>query len=111
MEKQSLYCYRAIIEKTTDGKWHATVSDLPGCQVSGNSYCNAIEKVKAAIESWLEDLSDAGEAFPQSEIEDREIVIAAEPLLFPGGGSGDENVSVGRSRSRGRSGIIQTRST
>ena len=53
------------IEKETDGRWIAEVSDLPGVLVYGTSREEAIAKVEALALRVIADRLDHGESIPE----------------------------------------------
>jgi len=48
-----------------DQVYVAQVPDLPGCIAHGRSEQDAVENAKSAIEVYLEDLSESGDAIPE----------------------------------------------
>ena len=47
-----------------DGRWSATIPELPGCSSWGYSQQEALANIKDAAEIYIEDMIDAGEGFP-----------------------------------------------
>lgn len=62
--------YRVLLEQDEDGKFTATVPELPGCISSGNSRDEALENVKEAIEAYIESLEKHDEPVPPSITEE-----------------------------------------
>ena len=58
------YAYPAILY-SDDGKIGVTVPDLPGCHTFGNDKADALFMAKDAVEMWLWDAEEKGEAIPQ----------------------------------------------
>lgn len=56
--------YTVILEQEEDGGFVVTVPALPGCVTQGDTREDAIRNVKEAIELYLEDCRQAGEAVP-----------------------------------------------
>ncbi|MCL2043089.1 MAG: type II toxin-antitoxin system HicB family antitoxin [Treponema sp.] len=59
------YVYPAIIS-AEDGKFLVSVPDLPGLHTFGNSMADALYMAQDAIEMWLWDAENNGEAIPQA---------------------------------------------
>lgn len=66
--------YRVYFEQDEDGKFTATVPELPRCISSGETRAQALENVKEAIEAYVESLRKHNEPVPPSIHE--EIVTA-----------------------------------
>lgn len=58
-----------------DGYWIAEVPSLPGCHTFGETRAEALEKIKEAIEVYIEALEQDGLEVPQ-EYNNVELVIA-----------------------------------
>lgn len=62
------YTFRVVVEEdiTEDGQraYHATCPALKGCHTWGHSYTEALANAREAIELYVEDLREAGEAIP-----------------------------------------------
>jgi predicted RNase H-like HicB family nuclease len=50
-----------------DEAYIVTVPELPGCKTHGNTYKEAVQQGKDAIETWLLFLNDIGEVIPEPE--------------------------------------------
>lgn len=74
--------FTVMLEREADGGFVAIVPALPGCVSQGDSRENALENVRAAIEAYIEDCRDSGEAVP-TEV-GREIVTVEAPLRKTG---------------------------
>ncbi|MBU7013578.1 MAG: type II toxin-antitoxin system HicB family antitoxin [Theionarchaea archaeon] len=48
-----------------DGEYLAIVPELPGCTASGKTEEEALQKVKAAIEEWLQAAKKEGKSIPE----------------------------------------------
>ncbi|HHW40959.1 MAG TPA: type II toxin-antitoxin system HicB family antitoxin [Syntrophomonadaceae bacterium] len=48
-----------------DGRWMAEVPALPGCVTWGNTKEQAIERIREAIELYLEVLTEEGKPIPE----------------------------------------------
>lgn len=56
--------YTVVLQQEPDGGYVATVPALPGCVSQGDSREEALRNIKEAIDLYLEDVLDAGEAIP-----------------------------------------------
>lgn len=59
-----MYTYKIHLHKETDGGFTVSVPALPGCVTYGEDLDKAIAMAKEAIELFLEELQDRGEAIP-----------------------------------------------
>ncbi len=59
--------YRVLLRKEPEGGYTAIVPLLPGCISYGDTIEEAIERVKEAIEGYLETLKAHGEEIPTEE--------------------------------------------
>ena len=55
--------YRVLFEQDEDGKFTATVPELPGCISCGDTRDKALRNVREAIEAYVESLEKHGEQF------------------------------------------------
>jgi predicted RNase H-like HicB family nuclease len=58
--------YRVLFEQDEDGKFTATVPELPGCISCGNTRDEALQNIKEAIEAYIESLRKHDEPVPPS---------------------------------------------
>ncbi|MDG6907417.1 MAG: type II toxin-antitoxin system HicB family antitoxin [Nitrososphaerota archaeon] len=58
--------YRVLFEQDEDGKFTATVPELPGCISCGDTREGALANVKEAIEAYIESLQKHNEPVPPS---------------------------------------------
>ena len=58
--------YRVLFQQDEDGKFTATVPELPGCISSGKTRDEALKNIKEAIEAYVESLEKHGEPVPPS---------------------------------------------
>ena len=59
-----MYTYKLHLNKEEDGGFTVIVPALPGCITYGENVDQAIEMAKEAIELYIEELQDRGEAIP-----------------------------------------------
>ncbi len=57
-----------------DGNWIAEVPSLPGCHSDGRTRAEAIERVKEAIEVYVEALEEDNLPVPE-EFHDAELIV------------------------------------
>ena len=50
--------YQAVFQEETEGGFSVWVPDLPGCASQGETLEEALENIKAAIELYLEDVTE-----------------------------------------------------
>jgi len=74
--------FTVMLERVEDGGFVAIVPALPGCVSQGGSREHALENVREAIEAYIEDCRESGEAVP-TEV-GREIVTVETPLRKTG---------------------------
>ena len=61
-----------VLQRESDGGYVATVPALPGCVSQGDTRAEVLKNIEEAIELYLEDVREAGEAIPVET--DREYV-------------------------------------
>lgn len=59
-----MYTYKIYLHKEPEGGFTVTVPALPGCITYGEDIDEAIAMAKEAIELYIEELKDRGEAVP-----------------------------------------------
>jgi len=74
--------FTVMLKREEDGGFVAIVPALPGCVSQGGSREHALENVREAIEAYIEDCRESGEAVP-TEV-GREIVTVETPLRKTG---------------------------
>jgi predicted RNase H-like HicB family nuclease len=62
--------YRVLFEQDEDGKFTATVPELPGCISCGSTRDEALRNIKDAIEAYIESLRKHDEPVPPSIYEE-----------------------------------------
>lgn len=55
------------VERETDGRWIAEVSELPGCLAYGETQASALAKAKALARCVLADRMEHGEPVPAGD--------------------------------------------
>ncbi|MFI5419715.1 MAG: type II toxin-antitoxin system HicB family antitoxin [Nitrososphaerales archaeon] len=58
--------YRVLVEQDEDGKFTATVPELPGCISCGDTREEALKNIREAIEAYIESLQKHNEPVPPS---------------------------------------------
>ncbi len=56
--------YTVVLQRENDGGYIATVPALPGCVSQGDTRAEVLKNIEQAIELYLEDIREAGEAIP-----------------------------------------------
>jgi predicted RNase H-like HicB family nuclease len=64
--------YTVVLQRENDGGYIATVPALPGCVSQGDTRAEVLKNIEEAIELYLEDVRETGEAIPVEA--DREYV-------------------------------------
>ena len=59
-----MYTYKLHLHKEEEGGYTVTVPALPGCVTFGEDVDDAIAMAKEAIELYIEELNERGEAVP-----------------------------------------------
>jgi predicted RNase H-like HicB family nuclease len=59
-----------------DGRWTAAVPALPGCVTGGETKEQALERIKEAVELYLEVLAEEGRPIPEDRSDYARIEIA-----------------------------------
>ena len=76
------YVFKVAIElhKFEDGRdaWHASCPALKGCHTRGHSYAEALASIREAIDPYVQDLREAGQAIPV----DQGTIELAEPAVL-----------------------------
>ncbi|MHB1646974.1 MAG: type II toxin-antitoxin system HicB family antitoxin [bacterium] len=73
---KSQYNYTIILEKEDAGGYHVFCPTLPGCHTYGDTYDEAIENVKDAINLYLESLKEHKEPIPIEDITIKPLTVA-----------------------------------
>lgn len=61
-----MYTYKIHLQKETEGGFTVSVPVLPGCITYGEDIDEAIAMAKEAIELYIEELQERGEAIPDN---------------------------------------------
>lgn len=69
---QKILKYTAIFEPAEEGGYVVSVPALPGCATQGETFEEAVEMIKDAIQLYLSSLEEEGEEIPQ---EKEDIVV------------------------------------
>ena len=64
---KTLLC-KVVFEPAEEGGYTAYVPSLPGCISEGDSYKEAQQNIKEAIEGWIEVSRRFGDEIPQSDV-------------------------------------------
>jgi antitoxin HicB len=61
-----MYTYKLLLHKEAEGGFTVSVPALPGCITYGEDVDEAISMAKEAIELYIEELRERGEAIPDN---------------------------------------------
>ncbi len=76
MESTKILTYTVIFEKAPEGGYVALVPALPGCMTQGETFEQAQERVKDAIQGYIEVLREDGEEVPVEQGEHIAATVA-----------------------------------
>lgn len=68
--------FTVVLIPEDDGRWTAEVPTLPGCVTWGNTQQQALERIKEAIELYLEVLINDGKPIPEDRSVSTRIEVA-----------------------------------
>ena len=71
--KLKIYKYTVVLEPAEEGGYVVTVPALPGCVTQGETFEEAVEMTKEAIQLYLETLKEHNEDLP---VEPEGVVIS-----------------------------------
>ena len=60
--------YKVVFEPAEEGGYTAYVPSLPGCISEGDTYKEAQQNIKEAIEGWIEVSKQFGDEIPRSDV-------------------------------------------
>lgn len=60
--------YKVVFEPAEEGGYTAYVPSLPGCISEGDTYKEAQQNIKEAIEGWIEVSRKFGDEIPRSDV-------------------------------------------
>jgi predicted RNase H-like HicB family nuclease len=69
--------YVVTIEKETDGRFIASVPEVPGCHVYGRTRRQAVERAQRALQFYVTSLREQGRKPPKQPVVAVEVVVAA----------------------------------
>ncbi|AFV10339.1 hypothetical protein Tph_c00910 [Thermacetogenium phaeum DSM 12270] len=68
--------FKVILEKNDSNGYTVTVPALPGCVTQGKNKSEALERIREAIQGYLEALEIEGLPMPESDIDVAEVEVA-----------------------------------
>ncbi len=74
---KQIYNFTVILEKETDGGYHASCPTLKGCHSQGDSVEEAISNITEAIELYLESLRADNQSIPREDLIVKPLSILA----------------------------------
>ncbi len=60
--------YKVILEPAEEGGYTVYVPSLPGCMSEGDTYQEALDNIREAIQGWLEVAREFGDEIPASDV-------------------------------------------
>jgi predicted RNase H-like HicB family nuclease len=60
--------YKVILEPAEEGGYTVYVPSLPGCVSEGDTYQEALDNIREAIQGWLEVAREFGDEIPASDV-------------------------------------------
>ena len=76
-DNKQIYNYTVILEKESDGGYHAFCPTLKGCHSQGDSVEKAIANITEAIELYLESLRADNQSIPREDLIVKPLSILA----------------------------------
>ena len=74
---KQIYSYTVLLEKESDGGYHAFCPILKGCHSQGDSFEEAIENITEAIELYIESLRADNQSIPRDDLIVKPLSILA----------------------------------
>ncbi len=74
---KQIYNYTVLLEKESDGGYHAFCPILKGCHSQGDSVEEAIENITEAIELYIESLRAENQSIPKEDLIVKPLSILA----------------------------------
>ena len=74
---KQIYNYTVLLEKESDGGYHAFCPILKGCHSQGDSFEEAIENITEAIELYIESLKAENLSIPKENLIVKPLSILA----------------------------------
>jgi predicted RNase H-like HicB family nuclease len=62
------FSYKVVLEPAEEGGYTAYAPSLPGCVSEGDTYQEALNNIREAIQAWLEVAREFGDEIPASDI-------------------------------------------
>ena len=69
--------YVVTIDREADGRFIASVPEVPGCHVYGRTRRQAVARARAALQFYVDSLREQGRKPPRQPLVAVEVVIAA----------------------------------
>ena len=69
--------YVVTIEREADGRFIASVPEVPGCHVYGRTRRQAVARARNALQFYVDSLRDQGRKPPKQPLVAVEVVVAA----------------------------------
>ena len=78
--RQKILEYTAVFEPADEGGYVVSVPALPGCATQGETFEEAVEMIKDAIEGYITVLKEAGKEIPK---EKSDLVVTKVSVQVP----------------------------
>ena len=69
--------YVVTIERETDGRFIASVPEIPGCHVYGSTRRQAVTRARRALQFYIDSLRSVGQKPPRQPLVAVEVEVAA----------------------------------
>jgi predicted RNase H-like HicB family nuclease len=69
--------YVVTIDRETDGRFIASVPEIPGCHVYGKTRRQAVARARRALQFYIDTLRDQGRKPPKQPLVAVEVEVAA----------------------------------
>lgn len=60
--------YKVVLEPAEEGGYTVYVPSLPGCVSEGDTYEEALQNIREAIEGWIQVSQEFGDEIPPSDV-------------------------------------------
>jgi predicted RNase H-like HicB family nuclease len=74
---KQIYNYTVILEKESDGGYHASCPMLKGCHSQGDTFEETIDNITEAIELYIESLKADNQSIPKEDLIVKPLSILA----------------------------------
>ncbi len=68
MSEKKEYRFTVLVEPCAEGGYFAMCPAFPGCHVEGETYEETLQEMRRAIDAFIEDYIEEGEAIPDDDV-------------------------------------------